>query len=39
MSAAPAPATINENIQAVMPKSMVLNSGWFDRDQTKFENW
>jgi len=38
MLAAPAPATMNENIQAVIPKSMVLDPGWFDRDQTKFED-
>jgi len=31
MSVAPAPVT-NENIQAVMPKSMVPDSGWFNRD-------
>ena len=38
MSAAPVLA-INENIQVVMPKSMVLDPRWFDRDQTKFEDW
>ena len=38
MLSAPAPATMNENIQAVIPKSMVLDPGWFDRDQTKFED-
>ena len=29
----------NENVQAVTPKSMVLDLRWFDGDQTKFENW
>ena len=32
MSAASAPATMNNNIQAVMPKSMVPDPGWFDGD-------
>jgi len=32
MLVAPAPAAINENIQAVMPKNMVLDPGWFDGD-------
>ena len=35
----PAPVTINENIQAVMPKNMVLDPKWFDSDQMKFEDW
>jgi len=30
MSGTPAPA--NENIQATMPKSMILDPGWFDSD-------
>ena len=38
MSAAPALAT-NENIQTVIPKSIVLNLRWFNGDQTKFEDW
>ena len=38
MLAAPAPATMNENIQAVILESMVLDPGWFNRDQTKFED-
>ena len=33
-----APAT-NENVQAIMSKSMVPDPEWFNRDQTKFENW
>ena len=32
------PALANENIQAMMPKSMVPDPGWFDGDQTKFED-
>jgi len=32
MSIAPVPATMNDNIQAVMPKSMVPDPGWFDGD-------
>ena len=39
ISVAPASAAINENIQAVIPKSMVLDPGWFDSDQIKFEDW
>ena len=30
---------MNKNIQAVIPKSMVLDLGWFDSDQMKFEDW
>ena len=29
---------MNNNKQAVMPKNMVSDLGWFDRDRTKFEN-
>jgi len=41
MSAAPAPMAveISENISATMPKNMVPDPGWFDGDQTKFEDW
>jgi len=39
MSTAPAPAVSNKNIQTEMPKSMVLDPGWFDGDRTKFEDW
>jgi len=28
-----------ENAQAGLPKNMVPDSGWFDSDQTKFEDW
>jgi len=37
MSATPAPT--NENIQVIVPKSTVLDPGWFNGDQTKFEDW
>jgi len=37
MSTAPA-ATPVVNKSAGMPKSMVLDPGWFDGDQTKFED-
>ena len=43
MSTTPAPAPraveIGENVSARMPKNMVPDLGWFDRDQTKFEDW
>ena len=41
MSVAPAPtaAAVSENIQAGLPKNMVLDPGWFDGDQSKFEDW
>ena len=29
---------MNNNEQAVMPKNMVSDLGWFDRDKTKFED-
>ena len=38
MSTAPA-ATPAVNESAGMPKSMVPDPGWFDSDQTKFEDW
>ena len=31
--------TIQENRQTGLPKNMVLDPGWFDSDQTKFEDW
>ena len=31
--------TVNENIQTIILKNMVLDPGWFDRNQTKFEDW
>ena len=41
MSVAPATAaaTINENVQAGLPKNMVLDPGWFNGDRSKFEDW
>ena len=32
MSATPAPAALNKNVQAVIPKSMVPDPEWFDND-------
>jgi len=39
MSVAPAAAVASENVQAGMPKSMVPDPGWFNGDQSKFEDW
>jgi len=41
MSTALAPMVVTgqENIQAGLPKNMVPDPGWFDGDQTKFEDW
>ena len=41
MSVAPAPAAaaVSENVQAGLPKNMVPDPGWFDGDQSKFEDW
>ena len=41
MSVAPATvaAAVSENIQAGLPKSMVLDPGWFNGDRSKFEDW
>jgi len=41
MSTEPAPMAveIGENVTAGMPKNMVPDPGWFDGDQTKFEDW
>jgi len=36
---APVAAAVSENIQAGLPKNMVLDPGWFDSDQSKFEDW
>ena len=33
------PAIINNNIQAVILKSIVLDLEWFNRDRMKFEDW
>ena len=39
VSVALAPVTTNMNEQAVMPKNIVPDLGWFNRDRTKFEDW
>ena len=41
MSIAPATtaAAVSENIQAGLPKNIVPDPGWFDGDQSKFEDW
>ena len=36
---APVAAAVSENVQAGLPKNMVLDPGWFDSDQSKFEDW
>ena len=38
ISVAPATTTA-KNIQAGLPKSMVLDPGWFNGDRSKFEDW
>ena len=32
-------AAISKNVQAGLPKNMVLDPGWFDGDWSKFEDW
>ena len=32
-------AAVNENVQAGLPKTLVPDAGWFDGDQSKFEDW
>jgi len=40
MSNTPAPVVaMNENVQAEMIKNIVLDLGWFNGDQMKFEDW
>ena len=39
MSIVPVLAMMNNNEQAVTPKNMVPDPGWFNRDRTKFEDW
>jgi len=39
MSSAPAAVRISKNVQAEMPKNIIPDPGWFDGDQTKFEDW
>ena len=36
---ATAAAAVSENVQAGLPKNMVLDPGWFDGDWSKFEDW
>jgi len=40
MSVVPATtaAAANENVQAGLPKNMVLDPGWFNGDRSKFED-
>ena len=35
----PAPAAISKNIQVGMLQNIILDPGWFDSDQMKFEDW
>ena len=39
VSIAPVLAMMNNNVQAVIPKSIVLDPGQFDGNRTKFEDW
>ena len=39
MSVVPVLVTINTSKQAIMPKNMVPDPEWFDRDRMKFEDW
>ena len=39
MSTALALAISNKNVQARMPKNIILNPEWFDSDRMKFEDW
>jgi len=39
MSVALVPVTTNTNKQAVIPKNIVPDPGWFDGNRTKFEDW
>jgi len=32
-------AAVSKNVQAGLPKNMVPDPGWFDGDQSKFEDW
>jgi len=36
---ATAAIAVSENVQAGLPKNMVLDPGWFDGDRSKFEDW
>ena len=39
MAPATMAAAVSENVQAGLPKNMVLDPGWFNGDQSKFEDW
>ena len=39
MLTVPASAVYNENTQTSMPKSMVPDLGWFNKDWVKFKDW
>ena len=39
MSTALALAISNKNVQARIPKNIILNPEWFDSDRMKFEDW
>jgi len=39
MSMEETPVVTNNKVQAVMPKNIVLDPGWFNRDKMKFEDW
>ena len=32
-------AAVSKNVQAGLPRNMVLDPGWFDSDRSKFEDW
>ena len=36
---ATAAVAVSENVQTELPKSMVLDPGWFNGDRSKFEDW
>ena len=36
---ATAAVAVSENVQAGLPKNMVLDPGWFNGDRSKFEDW
>jgi len=39
MSVVPVSVTTNTNKQAVIPKNIVSDPGWFNGNRTKFEDW
>ena len=38
ISVAPALVMMKNNVQAIIPKNMVLDPKWFNRDRTKFKD-